>query len=73
MTYQTEDVCTCCEKKGIVNMISDDVWLCQECTDDLCDFCDVCEEYWIKDGTEFTDLPDGRHVCQWCMEDIHDL
>lgn len=73
MTYQTKGKCTCCEQEGTLNMISDDVWLCQECTDAMCTRCDVCEEYWLSGGVEFTDLPDGRHVCQYCMEDFHDL
>ena len=73
MTYQTKGKCTCCEQEGTLNMISDDVWLCQECTDAMCTRCDVCEEYWLSGGIEFTVLPDGRHVCQYCMEDLDDL
>ena len=48
-------------------MISPDVWLCQDCTDAggwL--WCDLCQEYWNKDATEFVDLPDGRRACEYC-------
>ncbi len=60
--------CPECGKITDVLYISDDVRMCEECADLWgFEYCDICEEYYA--GIEFTDLPDGRHVCEWCMED----
>lgn len=70
MTYRTSGVCADCGKECELWMIRDDLWLCDECTEsDGWEQCDICEDFYTYDAVEFTDLPDGRHVCEYCMED----
>ena len=63
--------CPECGKITDILYISDDIRMCEDCAANWdFEFCDVCEEYYA--GIEFTDLPDGRHVCEYCMEDLDD-
>ena len=71
MTDRTFDTCTECGKECEVWMVRDEIWLCDECIDLYgWEQCDICEDFYVYDAVEFTDLPDGRHVCEYCMEDI---
>ena len=59
--------CPKCRKKKDVLYISDDIRMCKDCADFWgFKFCDLCQEYWDKAAVEFTDLPDGRHACEYC-------
>ena len=70
MTQQDIDICTECGEKKMVWLIREDVKLCDECADFL-DWiqCDVCGDFYPYDSVEFTELEDGREVCEYCMED----
>ncbi len=70
MAESTFDICTECGEETEVWIIDDETRLCKDCLNDL-DYvqCDICQEYWMYDAIAFTELPDGRTVCQYCMED----
>lgn len=73
MTQQDMDICTECGEKKMVWLIREDVRLCDECADFL-DWirCDICGDFYPYDSVEFTELEDGREVCEYCMEDLED-
>ena len=71
MAQCTEDVCTECGNHTKVWIVNDVDWLCEECLDDLdYELCDICEEFYKAEYVVFTELSDGRTVCQYCMEDL---
>ena len=71
MAEKYRDVCTHCRKRTMVWLINDTTRLCDKCAEDL-DYiqCDVCGEFFRADFVEFTELPDGRTVCEYCAEDL---
>lgn len=73
MTDRTHGICTECGKKTMVWLVNDEQRLCDECIDFL-DFtqCAICGDFYPEDDVEFTELPDGREVCEYCMEDYPD-
>lgn len=74
MTDYYTDICTECGKRKKVWLIREDVRLCDDCVEES-DWwkCDVCGDFYIWDAVEWTDLPDGRTACEYCMEDINEL
>ena len=67
---RTHGVCTECGNEADLWIVTDEDWLCEECLDFL-DYtqCAICGEFYPEDQVEFTELPDGREVCEYCMED----
>lgn len=74
MTDQVFGVCPECGKEKKLWLIREDVILCDECADGL-DWtqCSICGDFYPWDVIEFTELPDGRNVCEYCMEDIDEI
>lgn len=68
---KTRGNCTECGKKTTVWIVNDLQTLCEDCIDFL-DYtqCDICGDFFPEDDVEFTELPDGRMVCEYCMEDL---
>lgn len=74
MTDRTHDICTECGKETKVWMIRDEIWLCDDCVEEQGWVqCDICGDFYVDGEVEFTDLPDGRTVCEYCMEDLDDV
>ena len=73
MTDRDIEVCTECGEEKMVWFINDETRLCEDCADDLGFVqCDVCGDFYPMDSVDFTELPDGREVCQYCMEDLEE-
>ena len=71
MTERCRGTCTECGRRRMVWLINEETKLCNECVD-LLDYikCDECGEFFPYDTVEFTDLPDGRTVCEYCLEGV---
>lgn len=73
MTDRTRDICTECGEEKMVWMIRDEIWLCDDCAEDQgWTQCAICGDFYMLDEVDFTELPDGREVCEYCMEDYPD-
>lgn len=44
--------------------------VCRFCFENEMTLCDVCGQLWAPDAVEFTDLPDGKIVCEYCLEEV---
>lgn len=63
--------CMDCGEEKMVWIINEVTTLCEDCAADRdLERCDICEEWYPYDQVEFTELPDGRNVCEYCMEDV---
>lgn len=65
--------CSKCGRKKTVWQIREDLVLCERCADKL-DWvqCDICKDFFPFGDVEFTELPDGRTVCEYCAEDLEE-
>ena len=68
-----EGTCQECGEEKMVYLIREDVILCEECADEL-DWiqCEICGDFYPYGDVEFTELDDGRTVCEYCMEDLEE-
>ena len=71
VTEKIKGTCMECGKRGKVWQIREELVLCDDCADEL-DWiqCDICGDFYPWDDVEFTELEDGRKVCEYCMEDL---
>ena len=74
MTDKIFGICPECGEEKELWLIREDVILCDECADSL-DWiqCDICEDFYPYGVVDFTELDDGRYVCEYCMEDIEEI
>jgi hypothetical protein len=70
MTQQEEGICPECGEKKMLWLIREDVELCDECAANDWTQCAICGDFYPWDIIEFTELEDGREVCEYCMEDF---
>lgn len=74
MTDQVCDVCPECGERKLLWLIREDVILCDECAfNEGWIQCCFCKDFYPYGVIEFTELDDGREVCEYCMEDIDEL
>lgn len=65
--------CTMCGKKDCnLTIVDEAAHVCEECLGNEYIFCDECHEYWLCDAVEYSELEDGRTVCEYCAEDIEE-
>ena len=72
MTSREMGTCPECGQKKMLWLIREDVTLCDECADEL-DWIqrDACGDFYPYDDVEFTELPDGRNICEYCAESLN--
>ena len=74
MTDQEFGVCPECGEEKMLWLIREDIILCDDCASELdWEKCDICGDFYMWDAVDFTELPDGRNVCEYCMEDIDEI
>ena len=68
MTEKKRGTCPECGKRRMLWLIRDDVKMCSECAD-FWDWiqCDLCGDFYPFGDVSFTELPDGRTACEYCM------
>lgn len=74
LTFRADDHGTCercSESDTDLCMIPGFGGVCRDCLEEM-EICDVCGEIYDSMSVEFTELDDGRYVCEWCMEDLDD-
>lgn len=64
------DCIRCSEKDVDLFVIPDLGGVCKDCLENDMDVCDVCGIIYDCMETEFTELDDGRTVCEWCLEEV---
>ena len=70
MTYRDFGTCTECGEEAELWLIRDDVRLCDDWTEEGNWIqCSRCGDVYVDGEVEFTELPEGRSVCEYCMED----
>ena len=66
-----EKICACCEQPiegDEFEVLGDESIVCNECFEEACKQCAVCDEYFIEDSMKTLDDDDGTLVCEYCYE-----
>lgn len=65
--------CTSCGKEcDDLTIVDDETRVCPECLDMNYELCEGCNEYWEIGAIEVTEAPDGRMLCEHCMEELEE-
>ena len=69
--HRRRGVCTHCEKRRMVTILCDDLYVCDECLETWYSQCGICGEYWDPGITEMKYIESlDKIVCEHCREDF---